>query len=92
MSDIGARVRISDPKHPHYNRIGEWRGAKKLVGVTEPMGEIRFTDQGPGIGGPDGCFVNRGQIELLRSAHECPKCGRAMAHYRLKGYRCLTCD
>lgn len=33
--------------------------------------------------------------ELLKEfppAHQCPKCGGAMAHFRLKGYRCSRCD
>lgn len=74
MSDIGTVVRITDPAHPHCGRVGTWQGAKKLAGVTHMMGEIKFTDGlGPGIGGPDGCFVSPGQIEIEGVKQRAPR-------------------
>lgn len=64
MSDIGTVVRITDPNHPHYGRVGTWQGAKAMPVIKKVMVEIRFTDSGPGIGGPDGCFVSPGQIGI----------------------------
>lgn len=31
-------------------------------------------------------------LKDMTPAHQCPKCGGSMAHFRLKGYRCLRCD
>jgi hypothetical protein len=64
VSDIGIAVRITDPKHPHFGRVGTWQGAKAMPVIKTVMGEIKFTDSGPGIGGPEGCFVSPGQIEI----------------------------
>lgn len=30
--------------------------------------------------------------DIERHIDKCPKCGRLMVHYRLKGYRCAHCD
>lgn len=65
MSDIGTLVVITDPKHPHHGRTGTWAGTKVMPVIKTVMVEIRFTDSGPGIGGPDGCFVSPGQIEIV---------------------------
>jgi hypothetical protein len=73
MSDIGTVVRITDPTHPHCGRVGTWQGAKKMPGLQKPMGEIKFTDHGPGIGGPDGCFVSPGQIEIENVKQTSPR-------------------
>lgn len=52
------RLRISNPKHPHFNRIGFLTGkAVSLFG--KPMAEIRFEDD------EDGAFVSKGDCEIL---------------------------
>lgn len=42
--------------------------------------------------GIEGVLRKENDPELALPFNVCPKCGREMSHFRLKGYRCASCD
>lgn len=59
------RVRITDPKHPHYPETGWWTGEVIKVIWGGTMGKVRL-DHCPH--GNDACFVSPGQIAQIPEA------------------------
>lgn len=52
------RVRICDPKHPHYPESG-WLTGEMITVLGKPMALLRLDDCRHGT---DGCYVGKGQV------------------------------
>lgn len=84
---VGDTVLLKQP-HPHAGKTGAVVG-HDVLGLLPHLGarpRVRF-DNG------DECYLVDDKDGVnLSATGRCDKCGRRMAHYRLKGYRCQTCD
>lgn len=59
---VGTRVRIVDPKHPHFPETGTFVGNTIRLVTGDVMTELKLDSCRHGTGG---CFVSKGQVSLL---------------------------
>ena len=69
MIGIERKIRIVNPKHPHYPETGVWTG-KVIIVLGARMGKVNldFCKHGG-----DSCFVQAGDIQKAEEGEGCNK-------------------